>query len=212
VISTPLKTNVDRIWDSFWSGGIANPLEVIEQVTYLLLIKQLDHLDGPGEESSLPSDLRWSHLRHVPPEELYQVMKSRLFPWLRSVRYARSPWRHLQDARFTIPSPNLLGRIVDLLDDIPMEDGKAWREWYEYALGKAARGARGQFVTPQHIVQLIVELMAPMANDIIYDPACGTGSFLVAASDYVRRQHPDVITDPRQPQALQQQHVQRLGL
>ena len=103
----------------------------------------------------------------------------------------------MQDARFTIPTPALLAKVVDLIDKVPMDDRDTKGDIYEYMLGKiATAGQNGQFRTPRHIIRLMAELTAPMPNDVICDPASGTCGFLVAAGEYLREKHPDVVIDP----------------
>ncbi|MCX2941364.1 class I SAM-dependent DNA methyltransferase [Mycobacterium sp. CVI_P4] len=105
----------------------------------------------------------------------------------------------MKDARFTIPTPQLLSRVVDLLDEIPMADRDTNGDLYEYMLSKiASAGQNGQFRTPRHIIKLMVDMTAPSPTDEICDPACGTAGFLVAASEYIREQHPSVLTDASQ--------------
>jgi type I restriction enzyme M protein len=106
---------------------------------------------------------------------------------------------HMKGARFTIPTPALLAKVVDMLDDIPMEDRDTKGDLYEYMLGKiASAGQNGQFRTPRHIIQLMVELMAPTPSDIICDPAAGTAGFLVAAGEYLRKHHAGLFRDEGQ--------------
>ena len=100
----------------------------------------------------------------------------------------------MKDARFTIPTAGLLAKVVDLIADIPMEDRDTKGDLYEYMLSKiATAGQNGQFRTPRHIIQLMVELSAPEPRDIICDPACGTAGFLVAAAEYLRQHHPQML-------------------
>jgi type I restriction enzyme M protein len=102
----------------------------------------------------------------------------------------------MKDARFTIPTPALLAKVVDLLDHVPMDDRDTKGDVYEYMLGKiASAGQNGQFRTPRHIIQLMVELTAPQPTDVICDPACGTAGFLVAAGEYLRERHPALLHD-----------------
>src|SRR5699024_9298113 len=106
---------------------------------------------------------------------------------------------HMRDARFTIPTPALLSRVVDMLDDVPMQDRDTNGDLYEYMLGKlASAGQNGQFRTPRHIIRLMVDMTAPKPDDEICDPACGTAGFLVGAADYLREHHPSVLTDAEQ--------------
>lgn len=216
MITGELKTKVDRVWDAFWSGGISNPLEVIEQITYLLFLRRLDDLQTLAERKAsraggvidnpvyLPGQrhLRWSELKNNEPAIMHRVMGEEVFPFLREAGGDGSTYaEHMRDARFTIPTPALLQRVVDLLDDIPMDDRDTNGDLYEYLLSKiASAGVNGQFRTPRHIIELMVTMTAPTPEDEICDPACGTAGFLVAASEYVRDQHPSAMTDSRQRQ------------
>jgi type I restriction enzyme M protein len=216
VITGELKSKIDRIWDAFWSGGISNPLEVIEQITYLLFIRRLDDLQTLAErkanrtgkpiESALfqpgQANLRWSRFKDLEPAVMHQIVGEHVFPFLRSVGGDGSTYsEHMKDARFTIPTPALLSRVVDMLDDIPMQDRDTNGDLYEYMLSKiATSGQNGQFRTPRHIIQLMVEMTAPSPTDEICDPACGTSGFLVAASEFVRREHGSVMIDEQQRQ------------
>jgi len=214
VLTGDLKSKIDRIWDAFWSGGISNPLEVIEQITYLLFIRRLDDLQtlaenrarrtgnpienpsfGPGQGA-----LRWSRFKDLEPGAMHKVIGDRVFPFLRQLGGEGSTYgEHMKDARFTIPTPALLSRVVDMLDDIPMQDRDTSGDLYEYMLSKiASAGTNGQFRTPRHIIKLMVEMTAPQPTDEICDPAAGTCGFLVAASQYVRDTHPSVMTDQTQ--------------
>ena len=224
MITGELKAQVDAIWNAFWSGGIANPLEVMEQITYLLFIRRLDELhtaaenranrfgrpiespvfpDGDDELGRAYSDLRWSRLKDRGPAELFAIIGDRVFPFLREIGGDGSTYsHHMRDARFTIPTPALLAKVVDLLDDLPMEGRDTKGDVYEYMLSKiASAGQNGQFRTPRHIIALMVEMQAPQPADEICDPACGTAGFLIASGEYVRRRHPDVQHD-----AVQRKH------
>lgn len=218
MITGTIKSQVDSIWNAFWSGGIANPLEVIEQITYLLFIKRLDDLhtleenksvrlkqpmerrifpDGKDPKGRNYDDLRWSRFKHFDPDTMYEVMGEHVFPFLRTLGGDGSTYAgHMKDARFTIPKPALLAKVVDMLDAVPMHDRDTKGDLYEYMLGKiATAGQNGQFRTPRHIIQLMVELTAPTPKDAICDPACGTAGFLVAAGEYLRDHHPNLLHD-----------------
>ncbi|MCA4726559.1 type I restriction-modification system subunit M [Mycolicibacterium fortuitum] len=212
MITGELKSKVDRVWDAFWSGGISNPLEVIEQITYLLFIRRLDDLEtleerkarlGAAGELRFGSDqqeLRWSRFKNEEPVVMFATVGEKVFPFLRTLGGDGSTYgEHMKDARFTIPTPQLLSRVVDLLDEIPMNDRDTNGDLYEYLLSKiASAGVNGQFRTPRHIIKLMVEMMAPKPTDEICDPASGTAGFLVAASEYIREKHPRVLTDAAQ--------------
>lgn len=218
MITGELKAKVDRIWDAFWSGGIANPLDVMEQITYLLFIRRLDELQTAKENRAnrlgtdlddpiFPSgdddrgrpyeELRWSRFKDREAAEMFAILGERVFPLLRGLGGEKSTYsHHMRDARFTIPTPALLAKVVDMLDELPMEGRDTKGDIYEYMLSKmATAGQNGQFRTPRHIIALMVAMTAPTPKDEICDPACGTAGFLIAASEYLRRIHPEVEHD-----------------
>jgi hypothetical protein len=222
LLTGELRNKIDRIWDAFWAGGIANPLEVIEQITYLLFIRGLDDVqireenkavrlkqpierrifpegkDEIGKGGGLPyEEMRWSRFRNKAPAEMFDIVSDHVFPFIRSMADAETAHAaHMKGARFTIPTPGLLAKVVDLLADIPMEDRDTKGDLYEYMLSKiASAGQNGQFRTPRHIIALMVEMMAPGPKDTICDPAAGTCGFLVAAGEYLRDNHPEIFRD-----------------
>lgn len=201
-----VKSQVDRIWDAFWSGGISNPMEIIEQMTYLLFIKRLDELHTAREKkanrlkreieepifNSKQQKLRWSAFKQMgDPAAMYDVVANKVFPFIKNLGPDESTYAaHMKDARFTIDKPALLAKVVDMLDAIPMADRDTKGDLYEYMLSKiASAGQNGQFRTPRHIIKLMVEMMAPRPSDTICDPACGTAGFLVAAAEYLEKHH-----------------------
>jgi type I restriction enzyme M protein len=220
MLTGDIRNQIDRIWDAFWAGGISNPLEVIEQITYLLFIKRLDDLHtleeskaarlkkpmerkifpaGKDAKKRLYEDYRWSRFKNFAPADMYTLVGEHVFPFLRTLGGDDSTYaHHMKDARFTIPTPALLAKVVDMLDHVPMEERDTKGDLYEYMLGKiATAGQNGQFRTPRHIIRLMVELTAPTPKDVICDPACGTGGFLVAAGEYLRERHPEVLRDAK---------------
>jgi len=133
--------------------------------------------------------MRWSRFRSCgDPRKMFTIVGEHVFPFLRTLGGDGSTYsHHMKDARFTIPTPALLSRVVDMLEAVPMEDTDTKGDIYEYMLGKiATAGQNGQFRTPRHLIRLMVEMMAPGPRDIIVDPACGTCGFLVAAGEYIR--------------------------
>lgn len=217
MITGSVKGQIDTIWNAFWSGGVANPLEVMEQLTYLLFIKRLDdqqtlalnkanRLGRPIEGNPFPvgtdddgrdyADLRWSTIKNMHPDEAFDVVGQRVFPFIRAMRSDDSTYaHHMKDARLSIPSPGLLMKVIDLLDGVPMENLDTKGDVYEYMLSKiASAGQNGQFRTPRHIIQMMVEMMAPQPGDRIVDPASGTCGFLVAASEHMRAHHSEEIS------------------
>ena len=223
MLTNEIRNQIDQIWNAFWSGGISNPLEVIEQITYLLFIKRLDELqtleelkatrlkkpierrlfpEGKDDHPRSPrpyDDYRWSRFKHFAPADMYNVVGEHVFPFLRTLGGDESTYaHHMKDARFTIPTPGLLAKVVDMIDQVPMEDRDTKGDLYEYMLAKiATAGQNGQFRTPRHIIQLMVEMVAPKPGDVLCDPACGTAGFLVAAGEYLREHHPEIFRDAK---------------
>jgi type I restriction enzyme M protein len=220
MLTGDLKNKIDTIWNAFWTGGIANPIEVIEQITFLIFIRRLDveqtleenraaRLKTPIQRRIFPEgndpkgrpydSLRWSRLKNAAPAEMFSTVGDHVFPFLRELGGDGSTYaHHMRDARFTIPTPALLAKVVDLLDTLPMDERDTKGDLYEYMLGKiASAGQNGQFRTPRHIIQLMVALTAPTPNDTICDPASGTCGFLVAASEYLVHKHPAAQHDAK---------------
>lgn len=218
MLTGELKNQIDAIWNAFWSGGISNPMEVLEQITYLLFIRRLDDthtleegrsaiLRQPMAKRIFPEgrdpkerdydDLRWSRFKHFAPADMHTVVGEHVFPFLRTLGGDGSTYaHHMKDARYTIPTAGLLAKVVDMLDAVPMEDRDTKGDLYEYLLSKiAAAGQNGQFRTPRHIIKLMVELTVPTPVDVICDPASGTCGFLVAAGEYIRANHPNIFND-----------------
>src|SRR5216684_1241746 len=221
MLTGEIRSQIDAIWNAFWSGGIANPIEIIEQITYLLFIRRLDELQDSEERKALLGerehfvfpkgkdpkgrpyrDYRWSWFKNVgDPREMYEIVADHVFPFLRTLGGEGSTYaRHMKDARFTLPPEKaaLLAKVVDMLDSVPMEDRDTKGDLYEYMLSKiATAGQNGQFRTPRHIIRLMVEMTAPRPGDVICDPACGTAGFLVAAGEHLRERHPNILHDAK---------------
>jgi len=220
MLNSELRSQVDKVWNEFWSGGMSNPLEIIEQITYLLFLKRLDDLQTlednksirlkkPVERKIFPAgkdnkncsyeDMRWSKLKNMTPEKTFSIISENVFPFMRDLGGDGSTYsKHMEGARFTIPTPKLLTKAIDLLDQIPMEDRDTKGDLYEYMLGKLqSAGQNGQFRTPRHIIRLMVELTAPTSKDTICDPASGTCGFLVNASEYMRDTYPEMLSNKK---------------
>ena len=219
MLNSALRSQIDTIWNAFWSGGVSNPLSVIEQITYLLFIKRLDELhtleeskaaltgakllerrifpEGNDEQGRAWADLRWSSFKTKDARVMMDIVADRVFPFLRRLGEQGSSFaQHMKDARLGFSNAALLQKAVDLLDGIPMQDRDTKGDLYEYMLGKiASAGQNGQFRTPRHIIELMVELTRPEPMDVICDPAAGTCGFLVVAGEYLRKQHPKLFQD-----------------
>lgn len=215
MLHTEIKSKIDKLWNNFWSGGISNPLTVIEQISYLLFIKRLDDIDTTNEkmanrmgkpfkslfmelseklkkENKIKDDsnwelLKWSQFKHLEVEKMFEVVSQKVFPFIKSMGGEESSFTaEMKDAVFMIPKPSLLQESVRLIDGINMDDADTKGDLYEYLLSKlATSGVNGQFRTPRHIIRMMVELMDPSAEDKICDPACGTAGFLINSLEYI---------------------------
>lgn len=212
MINGELRNKIDKIWETFWTGGITNPLDVIEQFTYLLFIKQLDDVEttkemeanflGVSYESMFPGEYqqyRWSKFKNLgSADEMYDLMLNKVFPFIKSIHqdgdsaYAR----YMGDAIFKIPTAAMLSKIVDGIDGLELGDEDTKGDLYEYLLSKVATaGTNGQFRTPRHIIEMMVNLVKPTPQDIIIDPAMGSAGFLIEAQRYLREKHGDLFLD-----------------
>lgn len=216
MITGELKNKIDALWDVFAAGGLTNPLEVIEQITYLMFIRDLDDTDNKnakecamlglpfksifsdqikiGERTIDGQQLKWSTFRDLPAKKMYETVQEWVFPFIKNLHSDKNSAysKYMDDAIFKLPTPLVLSKVVDSLDDIYSLMGKSTEidirgDVYEYLLSKiSTAGRNGQFRTPRHIIHMMVELMKPTPKETICDPACGTGGFLVGASDYLR--------------------------
>jgi type I restriction enzyme M protein len=223
MITGELKNKIDAMWDVFAAGGLVNPLEVIEQVTYLMFIHDLDDADNIRAKESamlgLPyksifskkvqigerivdgTQLKWSKFHDFPAARMYSVVQEWVFPFIKNLHGDKNSAysKYMDDAIFKLPTPLLLSKVVDSLDEIygimtKIKDVDIRGDVYEYLLSKIAQSGRnGQFRTPRHIIRMMVELMQPKPDDVICDPACGTSGFLVTASEYLKEKHKEEI-------------------
>lgn len=213
MITGELRNKVDKIWEIFWTGGITNPLSVIEQFTYLLFIKGLD--DKQQEEEKLAEfmgtdfkkifeddqqNLRWHNFKQMSASEMYESVSKKVFPFIKNMHGDRDSafTKYMDDAIFMIPTPQMLEKIVTNIDVLPVKEGNKTDDTkgdlYEYLLSKVATaGTNGQFRTPRHIIKMMVELIKPTPTDIIIDPAAGSAGFLVEAGDYLQRNSEDLF-------------------
>ena len=208
MITGPLKSRIDSLWTDFWTGGITNPLTVIEQITFLMYSRLLDMKERADERrASLTGqpftrrfgedeqDCRWKTWRHYGSEEMLLHVRDRVFPHFRRVA-ERSTGSNsmfasfMKDAQLMIQKETLLSKAVAAVGDLPLERGDTKGDLYEYLLSKlTTAGINGQFRTPRHIIRLMVELMQPQPTDRICDPSCGTAGFLVEAYEHLLREH-----------------------
>lgn len=214
MITGELKNKIDKIWETFWTGGITNPLDVIEQFTYLLFIKQLDDVETTKEneanflgvpyEPMFPGDCqkyRWSKFKNLgSADEMHDLVMNGVFPFIKNLHQdGDSAYsKYMGDAIFKIPTAAMLTKIVDGIDQLELGDEDTKGDLYEYLLSKVATaGTNGQFRTPRHIIEMMVRLTKPQPDDIIIDPAMGSAGFLIAAQTYLRENHPDMFLDEK---------------
>lgn len=214
-----LGNKIDSLWEIFWNGGITNPLDVIEQMTYLIFIKDLDDTDNLRAKEAamlgLPfqsifaedvdiggrvvdgSQLKWSTFHDFPANKMYSIVQEWVFPFIKNLHGDKNSAysKYMDDAIFKINTPLMLSKIVDAMDELysmmeELHQTDIRGDVYEYLLSKISQsGVNGQFRTPRHIIRMMVELMDPNPKDSICDPACGTSGFLVASGDYLRERY-----------------------
>lgn len=203
MITGDIKTKIDSLWEMLWTEGSTNPLTNIEQLTYLLFMKDLDRLELDKEANAnilglpyqgiFPADkqhYRWHIFKNMgSAQELYLLMQQEIFPFIKGIQSEQDDTafaRYMKDAIFQINKPATLQKAIAALDALPTDDKDILGDTYEYLLSKLAQaGTNGQFRTPRQIIKMMVELMQPTPQDIISDPAMGSAGFLVAASEYL---------------------------
>lgn len=223
MITGELRSKIDSLWEIFWTGGLTNPLDVIEQMTYLMFIRDLDDTDNRhakeammlglpyesifarevqiGERTINGNQLKWSVFHDFPAARMYSTMQEWVFPFIKTLHDDKDSAysKYMGDAIFKIPTPLMLDKIVTSMDAIyeemaQLKNSDTRGDVYEYLLSKlATAGVNGQFRTPRHIIRMMVELMDPKADEVICDPACGTSGFLVSASEYLKETHKEEV-------------------
>lgn len=218
MITGEIKSRIDSIWDTFWTGGITNSITILEQMTYLFFMKMLDDVQktkeanasimgvtvkdptfkeglwhNPDTDQDVPYDLlRWSVFRNKDAEEMYRIISRDAFAFIKNLSDGKdsSYCRFMANASFLIQNPRTLTKIVDGIDGLDMNNRDAMGDVYEYVLGKmAASGNNGQFRTPRHIIKMMVDLMQPSLQDTICDPAMGSAGFIVESAKYVQEHY-----------------------
>ena len=235
MITGELKNKIDSLWDIFAAGGLVNPLDVIEQITYLMFIHDLDDTDNlrakeaamlglpyqsifadevqVGDRTIDGQQLKWSVFHDFPAGKMYSVMQEWVFPFIKNLHGDKNSAysKYMDDAIFKLPTPLLLSKVVDALDEsyLLMSESQAVDVRGDtYMLGKlATAGQNGQFRTPRHIIRMMVELMDPKADDVICDPACGTSGFLVSAGEYLKENRKEEIFFNRQKKDHYMNHM-----
>lgn len=202
MISLDFKPAIDDLWSAFQEIGIEDGYDIVAQTTLLLAVRRLDALHTAAENKARVTgasienpifdaeteQLRWSRLKNVEPATMFSLFESKV------VQFVRERGGAFTDAVFTIPSPSALSRLIDLVDKVPYAGPKSNGAVYEYLISRiTTKNSSGGFPTPRHLVKLMVTMAAPQPCDTIIDPASGSGGFLVAAADYLRENHPDLL-------------------
>jgi type I restriction enzyme M protein len=210
MITGDLKSKIDKLWLEFHTGGITNPLTVIEQISFLMFARLLDITESRNEKrdartgrksrrnfNSDEQELRWSQFKHLGAEEMLPLVRDRVFPHFKKVAVDGAEFgEYMKDSQLMISKATLLVKSVEMIDALPLTVGDTKGDLYEYLLGKlTTAGINGQFRTPRHVIRTMVELVAPRPTETVSDPACGTAGFLVETMQYLMREHtsPDMV-------------------
>ncbi|MCI9052729.1 MAG: SAM-dependent DNA methyltransferase [Lachnospiraceae bacterium] len=215
MITGEIKNKIDKVWTDMWAGGITNPLTVIEQLTYMMFIHSLDEkelknesfeaLTGEKIQKIFPQteegqSMRWSKFKNRDARDIFEIVSQKVFPFIKNLNDENESAfsRYMETAMFVIPTAQVLQKIVTGLEDLYTTDITGLDiqgDLYEYMLDRlSTAGHNGQFRTPKHIREMMVNLMKPSSNDYICDPACGTAGFLVSSAEYIRQHHESDMT------------------
>ncbi|RLG15687.1 MAG: SAM-dependent DNA methyltransferase [Candidatus Nanohalarchaeota archaeon] len=205
MLDTELKSKINQLWDKFWSGGISNPLQAIEQMSYLLFMKRLEDEDIAREQNAElkdekyisifkdNEDCKWSEWTNLSADAILAHVRDKVFPFLRNLGSEDSLYsKYMKDAVFSIPTPSLLIEAVKIINGMHIKEQNrdTKGDIYEYLLSELkTAGKNGQFRTPRHIIKMMVELTDPKIGDYVCDPACGTAGFLVASYEYILKKN-----------------------
>ena len=221
MITGELKSKIDKVWEAFWTGGLSNPITVIEQMTFLLFIRRLDDIHTQREQKATflnkkiespiytpeQKELRWSYFKNSDPDVMFKLFtkENGVFDFLKNMGATDSAFSsYMKGATFMMPTPRLLAQVVDMLSEINMDDRDTKGDVYEYLLSKiASAGQNGQFRTPRHIIKLMVQMMKPSLEDTVCDPSSGTAGFLVSTGEYLRETYPKEILKPKEQEHFQ---------
>ncbi len=212
MLASELKNQINKLWDRFWSGGIANPLTAIEQMSYLIFMKRLEDLDTihkkrasarkEGYKSIFEGheDCRWSQWKHLNAEDMLRHVQIKVFPFIKELHNGDDTLysQYMKDAVFVIPKASLLQEAVAIIDEMNITERNqdTQGDMYEYLLNQlSTSGLNGQFRTPRHIIRMMVDLVDPDIGQTICDPACGTAGFLICAYEHILEKYtsPEII-------------------
>lgn len=221
MLTGQLKNDIDKLWEKFWTGGITNPLTVIEQISYLMFARMLDMQEEVAERKAARTGkafdrlfpntpegqlLRWKNFHHMSGKELHKHLKSEVYPYFASLgQYSEDEGlgtegsatqalghigEYMQDADLEIKNESVLASAVEMVHSLPLTQSDVKGDIYEYLLSKlTTAGINGQFRTPRHIIDAMIELIDPHPTDVICDPSCGTAGFLARTMEYLNKKY-----------------------
>lgn len=206
MLTGTLRNDIDKLWEKFWTGGITNPLTVIEQISYLMFARLLDMQEQANERkaarSKKPFDrlfpetkegqlLRWQNFKNLAGSEMRAHLRDKVYPHFATIHLGHSDLAEfMADAEMEIKSESVLVAAVEMVDKLPLTNSDIKGDIYEYLLSKlTTAGINGQFRTPRHIIDLMVAMVDVQPEDTVCDPACGTAGFLARAMEYLNRIH-----------------------
>lgn len=215
MLTGKIRNDIDKLWEKFWTGGITNPLTVIEQISYLMFARMLDMQEDVAERKAnrtgkafdrlFPNTpecqlLRWKNFRNMSGKELHKHLKQKVYPYFAKLGSAEGEGgeleglshisEYMQDADLEIKNESVLTSAVEMVNDLPLTQSDVKGDIYEYLLSKlTTAGINGQFRTPRHIIDAMIELIGPQPTDVICDPSCGTAGFLARTMEYLNREH-----------------------
>ncbi len=222
MLTGQIRNDIDKLWEKFWTGGITNPLTVIEQISYLMFARMLDMQEDMAERKAnrtgknfdrlFPNSpagqlLRWKNFKNLSGKELHKHLKQNVFPFFAklgkksdehdglgndgsAIEALGHIGEYMQDADLEIKNESVLVSAVEMVDGLPLTNSDVKGDIYEYLLSKlTTAGINGQFRTPRHIIDAMIELADPQPTEIVCDPACGTAGFLTRTMEYLNRVH-----------------------
>lgn len=221
MLTGKIRNDIEKLWEKFWTGGITNPLTVIEQISYLIFARLLDMQEDVAERKAARNPnkdfdrlfpntpegqlLRWKNFKQLSGQELHKHLKKNVYPYFAQLGEQSSAHdglgkkgsaiealghigEYMQDADLEIKNEAVLASAVIMVDTLPLTQSDVKGDIYEYLLSKlTTAGINGQFRTPRHIIDAMIELIDPQPTETICDPACGTAGFLARTMEYLNR-------------------------
>jgi type I restriction enzyme M protein len=215
MLTGQIRNDIDKLWEKFWTGGITNPLTVIEQISYLMFARMLDMQEDLAERKARGKSfdrlfpdtaegqlLRWKNFKQMSGQEMLKHLKTEVFPFFAQLgneehgstgttQHAMAHiGEYMQDADIEIKNESVLVAAVEMIEKLPLTKTDVKGDIYEYLLSKlTTAGINGQFRTPRHIIDTMIELLDVQPQDVICDPSCGTAGFLARTMEFLNRKY-----------------------